>query len=158
VATLPELRTYLGRLAVTLWDFGAEFPEPTLDPYDDGSYGFAFAASLPGPDVPRPAIIKLIETWVPTHGGEYRRAEYAYDFIEDPLNRRRAFHRHDEEEFMRDFAVAVDEHCEEVLGRPACRHYLGLPVDGDEAIRRFTVLWGEPGRLDCSRLRCIGDR
>ena len=156
MATLPELRSYLGNLAAILWNYGAEFPQPTLDPYDDGSYGFAFSALLPGDATPKPAMIKLVETWEPSSRGQYAQAEYDYDFIEYPLYRRRAFHRHDEEEFLRLFSVAVHEHCEEVLSKPACEHYMGLPVDGYEAIRRFTILWGQPDPLGCSRLRCIG--
>ena len=156
MATLPELRLYLGRLAATLWNYGADFPEPTLNPHDDGSYGIAFSATLPGASTPKPAVIELVEVWDPAGRGEYARTEYDYDFIEYPLNRRRAFHRHDEEDFLRRFGVAVHEHCEEVLGKPACKHYMGLPVDGDEAIRLFTILWGQPGQLGCSQLRCIG--
>ena len=156
VATLPELRIYLGRLAATLWNYGADLPQPTLDPYDDGSYGFAFSATLPGAATPEPPRIKLAETWEPVGHGEYARAEYAYDFLEYPLNRRRAFHRHDEADFLRLFAVVVHEHCEEVLGTPVCRHYMGLPIDGHEAVRRFTILWGQPVPLGCSDLRCIG--
>lgn len=156
MSTLLELRTYLGRLAVTLWNYGAEFPQPALDTYDDGSVGFEFHAALPGADAPKPAIIKMVEVWGPVRGGEYARAEYGYDFIEYPLDRRRAFHRHDEDDFLRKFGIAVHEHCEEVLGRPACEHYMGLPVNGDEAIRQFAIMWGQPGALGCSRLRCVG--
>jgi hypothetical protein len=98
----------------------------------------------------------MTEIWEPASGREYTRAEYAYDFVERPLDRRRAFHRHDEAEFLRRYGVAVHEHCEEVLGAPACRHYMGLPLDGHEAIRRFTILWGQPHPLGCSGLRCLG--
>ena len=35
MATLLQLQSYLGRLATTLWNFGADFPVPTLDSYDD---------------------------------------------------------------------------------------------------------------------------
>ena len=50
----------------------------------------------------------------------------------------------------------MHEHCEEVPERPACDHCMGLPIDGYEAIRRFTTLWGQSGPLGCSQLRCIG--
>ncbi len=156
MATIPELQGYLGDLAAILWNFGAEFPGPTLDPYSDGSYGFAISALLPGSATPRPALIKLMETWTPSRRGQYSLSEYDYDFIEHPLNRRRAYHRHDVGDFLRGFGVTVHEHCEEVLERPACDHYMGLPLDGYEAIRRFTILWGQPGPLGCPRLRCIG--
>jgi hypothetical protein len=156
VATLDQLRVYLGRLAATLWNYGGEFPQPTLDPYTDGSVGFSFEAVLAGALTPRPTVIKLAEVWEPVRPGEYARVEYAYDFIEHPMGRRRAFHRHDEEHFLRRFGVAVHEHCEEVLAHPTCDHYAGLPIGGDEAIRRFMLVWGQAGPLGCSQLPCLG--
>ena len=156
MATLLDLRIHLGRLAVILWNFGADFPQPTLDPYDDGSYGFEFEAALPGTVTPKPTTIKLVETWEPVGRGNYAIAEYDYDLIEYPLNRRRAFHRHDEVDFLRSFGVAVHEHCEEVLKKPVCKHYMGLPIDAYEAVRRFTTLWGQPTGLGCAGLRCMG--
>lgn len=156
MATTPELQGYLGDLAAILWNFGATFPSPTLDPYEDGSCGFEISAILAGNPTPQPALIKLVEIWVPSRRGQYSLAEYEYDFVEYPLNRRRAYHRHDADDFLREFGVAVHEHCEESLGGPACDHYLGLPIDGYESIRRFTMLWGQPGALGCAALRCIG--
>jgi len=155
VATLPQLQSYLGRLAATLWNFGADFPVPTLDSYDAGEVGFSFAAHMPGSDAPKPTIIKIEEIWAPV-AGEFERVEYEYDFVEGPLNRRRAFHRHHVDVFMRMFGVAVHEHCEERLKEPTCDHYYGFPTDAVEAIRHFTVQWGQPGPLGCDRLRCIG--
>ena len=155
MATVLELQGYLGDLSAILWNFGAVFPVPTLDPYDDGSYGFELSASLSGTASPKPALLKMMETWEPARAGEYTLAEYDSDFIDYPLNRRRAFHRHDERDFLREFGVAVHEHCEEVLDQPACGHYMGLPVDGYEAIRRFTTLWGQPRPPGCSALRCM---
>ncbi len=156
MATIAELRQYLGDLSAILWNFGAVFPVPTLDPYHDGACGFEFSALLPGGADPRPAVIKMAETWEPSRSGQYALAEYEYDLIEYPLNRRRAYHRHSERDFLREHGVAVHEHCEEVLGAPACGHSMGLPVDGYEAIRRLTSLWGQHGSLGCSALRCMG--
>jgi hypothetical protein len=156
VATLLELQVHLGRLAVILWNYGAEFPQPTLDPYEDGSYGFEFEAALPGTAVGKPATIKMAEAWEPARNSAYIIAEYGYDFIEYPLSRRRAFHRHDEDDFLGKFGVAVHEHCEEVLGKPTCEHYMGLPVNAYEAVQRFATLWGQPTPLGCAALRCVG--
>ena len=155
IATLDGLRLYLGTLAATLWNYGAAFPTPALDRYDTGEYGFNVTAELPGPQRPRPAEISLAEIWSPADGGRLVRVEYAYDFIEHPLNRRRAFHGHDPARFAAAFHVLVHEHCEERLGQPVCDHYYGPPVDGYEAIRRFTSLWGQPAPLGCADLRCI---
>jgi hypothetical protein len=156
VATELELRRHLGRLSAILWNYGATFPVPMLDPYDGGAMGFRFRALLPSPDASNPTEIKLVEVWAPAGRDGLRLVEYAYDFIDRSLDRRRAFHRHGEKELLRAFAVAVHEHCEEVLDHPTCGHYYGLPVDAYTAIRRFTVIWGQPDALGCDRLRCIG--
>lgn len=156
MATIRELQGYLGDLAAILWNFGATFPDPTLDPYEDGAYGFSISAVMPGNPTPKPALIKLVEVWEPSRDDQYALVEYDYDFVERPLNRRRAYHRHDGDIFLREFGVVVHEHCEELLGKPACDHYFGLPVNGYEVIRRFTTIWGHPGPLGCSQLRCIG--
>ena len=155
MATLDEIRRYLGTLSTTLWNYGATFPMPTVDRYDSGEVGFSFAASLPGAALPKPALIELAEIWAPNGPGEFRRFEYEYDFLEYPSNRRRRFHGHDPEHFRREFSVLVHEHCEERLGHPICDHCAGLPIDGYEAIRRFASIWGQPGRLGCAQLRCI---
>lgn len=156
MATTQELQVYLGRLSTILWNYGASFPVPSVDLYEDtGNVGFELVAGLGGSDSPQRAIIKLSEIWEPTGPGDFRRREYEYDFVEHPLERRRAFHGHHPEHFAREFNVLVHEHCEEVLGKP-CKHYYGLPVDdGYEAIRRFASLWGQPGPLGCDSLRCM---
>jgi hypothetical protein len=156
MATLAELQNHLGTLAAILWNYGATFASPTLDRYEDtGNIGFEITAELPGSPSPKPAVIKLSEIWALTAAGDFRRWEYAYDFVEYPLNRRRAFHSHDPEAFARDFRVLVHQHCEEILGSPACDHYFGLPVDAFEAIRRFATAWGQPGPLGCADLVCM---
>lgn len=156
LATIHDLQLHLGRLATILWNYGATFPVPTLDAYEDtGNVGFELVAELPGLAPPKPAIIKMSEIWESAGAPDFRRREYAYDFVEHPLGRRRAFHSHHAEHFAREFDVLVHEHCEEVLGQPKCDHYFGLPVDGYEAIRRFTSLWGQPVPLGCADLRCM---
>jgi hypothetical protein len=155
MATLDEIRRYLGTLSATLWNYGANFPVPTLDRYDSGEVGFSFVAILPGVAVPRPAEIELAEIWSPDGPDDFCRYEYDFDFVEYPLNRRRAFHGHDPEHFRREFGVLVHDHCEERLGEPAFAHCFGLPIDGYEAIRRFASLGGHPGPLGCAELRCM---
>jgi len=156
VAALSELQIHLGRLATILWNYGASFPVPALERYEDtGNVGFEFTAELSGSDAPGPAIIRISEIWSSDGEGDFVRREYEYDFIEHPLDRRRAFHGHHPEHFAREFNVLVHEHCEEVLDAPACDHYYGLPIDGYEAIRRFTSWWGQPGLLGCTSLPCM---
>jgi len=156
MTTLGELQNHLGTLATILWNYGATFAVPTLDQYEDtGNVGFEFTAELPGSDSPQPAIIKLSEIWTAIHRDDFIRREYEYDFVEYPLNRRRAFHCHHPEAFAREFNVLVHEHCEEVLGSATCGHYYGLPVDGYQAVRRLTTVWGQPEPLGCAGLPCI---
>ncbi len=156
MATLYELQVHLGTLATILWNYGASFPVPVLEQYaDTGNVGFELIAELPGSHTPRAAHIKLSEIWSPGLKGDFVRREYEYDFAEHPLDRRRAFHSNHPEHFAREFHVLVHEHCEEVLGKPACDHYYGLPVDGYEAIRRFASLWGRPAPLGCANLLCM---
>jgi hypothetical protein len=155
MATVHEVRQYLGTLSTILWNYGATFPVPTLDRYDENAIGFAFSAELPGAAAPRPAEIKLAEFWTAEPARRFRRSEYAYDFIDFPRARRRGFHGHDPDYFARAFGVLIHEHCEEALGSPACDHYYGLPIDGFEAIRRFTSLWEREVQLGCSALPCM---
>lgn len=156
MAKLLDLRGHLGTLSAILWNHGASFAVPTLDSYDGETVGFSFEVDLPGPASPRPAVIKLAEIWAPQGRlDDFRRREYAYDFIEHPLARRRAFHGHDPDHFAREFGVLVHEHCEERLGLPDCDQYYGLPITAHEAIRQFVSLWGQPGPIGCAALRCI---
>lgn len=157
MATPTDLRSHVGRLAAILWNFGATFPVPTLDDYEDtGNLGFTFTAELAGVDSPGPAIIKLSEIWAPGQlAGQFDRHLYEYDFVEHPLDRRRAFHMTDPDYYAREFGVLVHEHCEETLNTPACDHYYGLPVTAYEAIVKFTSMWGKPGPLGCATLRCM---
>jgi hypothetical protein len=155
MARQRELRQYLGSLSAILWNFGASFPVPTLDLFDSGELGFGFDAVMPGAETPRPAVMRLSETWHPAEPNGYRRLEYVYDFIDYPMGRRRAFHGHDPHHFAQEFGVLVHEHCEERLGEPACQHYYGLPVDGFQAIDAFVRLWGQPTPLGCADLRCM---
>ena len=155
MATVREVRQYLGTLATILWNYGATVPVPVLDAHDDGAFAFSLVANLPGEATPRPAEIRLAEIWQAERRDVLVRAEYAYDFMDHPLGRRRAFHRHDPDHFAREFGVLVHEHCEEELGAAVCGHYFGLPVDGFEAIRRFMALWGQPAELACADLRCM---
>lgn len=154
-ATLRDLRHHADTLASILWNLGADVGGPFLDRYDAANVVVSVSASLPGPVAPAATEVVLQELWEPTPGKRYRRVEYAYDFIDHPLRRRRAFHAHDVQHFIAEFDVVTHEHCEEILGAPACDHYFGLPVDAYDAIRRFALLWGRPGPLGCNELRCM---
>ncbi len=153
--SLGQVASYLGGLAVYLRNLGAEVPEPVLDRYDTGEIGFSMTAELPGSVDPKPAVITAQEIWNPAAAGRYERAEYGYDLIDYPANRRRALHMHDVPEYLTRLGVTAHEHCEEVLGKPTCDHYLGLPVYGGyERLNALLACWSDPGPLGCARLRC----
>ena len=153
--SLAQVASYLGGLTVYLRNLGAEVPEPSLEHYDTGEIGFAITAELPGSDDPRPAVITAQEIWHTAASGRYERAEYGYDLIDYPANRGRAFHMHDVPAYVARLGVTAHEHCEEVLGKPTCDHYLGLPVySGYEGLDALLACWSDPGPLGCARLRC----
>jgi hypothetical protein len=153
--SLQQVASYVGGLAVYLRNLGAEVPEPFLERYGTGEIGFAITGELPGSDDPKPAVITAQEIWNPVAAGRYEPAEYAYDLIDYPANRRRAFHMHDVPAYLARLGVTTHEHCEEVLGKPTCDHYLGLPVySGYEGLNALLAAWSDPGLLGCARLRC----
>lgn len=153
--SLDHLRRYLGGLTVYLRNFGATLSERTLDRYETGEVGFELTAELPGSDRPRSAVIRVGEIWEPSDDG-FDRVEYLYDLIEYPMDRRRAFHSHDTAVFARRFGVLVHQHCEEVLGRPECPHYHGIPItNGYDALERLLGTWGPTGPMGYADLRCI---
>lgn len=155
--SLGQIASYLDGLAVYLRNMGADVPEPVLDRYATGAVGFEMTGELPGPSEPQLAVITAREIWEPAGNDRYERAEYAYDLIDYPANRRRAFHMHDVPTYLARLGVTAHEHCEEVLGRPACDHYLGLPVySGYDGLNSLLACWSDPGPLGCSRLRCAG--
>jgi hypothetical protein len=154
-ASRAQLTSYVIGLATYLVRVGCELrKEPTLDVYDDGALGFDIEATLPGTGSPMSADIRLSETWRPG-GTVFVRDEYEYELVDRERTRRRAYHRHDAETFLRRTEGAIHEHCQEVLGQPTCDHYVGLPVrDGYDAIERLLISWTEPGKLGCTSLDC----
>lgn len=155
-ATRAQITSYVGGLATYLVRVGAELrTQPTLDVYDGGVLGFDIEAVLPGAGAPHSAEIRLSESWRP-HGAAFERDEYEYELVDRERLRRRAFHRHHPETFLRRAETAIHEHCEEVLGQPHCDHCVGRPLrDGYEAIERILLAWTEPGNLGCAGLDCM---
>lgn len=155
ILTTEDLDRHAARLATIVRNHGALVEGPHLDEYDDDAFVFGLSGDLPGPARPAPTTLVLRETWMPVATDRYRRAEYAYELIEQALGRRRAFHAHDRAHFVDAFDVATHEHCEESLGAPACDHYFGLPVDAYSAVNTLMSTWGQPGPLGCDDLRCM---
>jgi hypothetical protein len=154
-STLLDIRRHAATLSTILWNHGADVTGPFVDRFEARTVVVTVSAHLPGPAVPAATEVMLQEVWEPVTGGRYQRVEYAYDLIDHPWGRRRAFHAHDVRQFIAEFDVVTHEHCEEQLGAPACEHYFGLPVDAYDAVRRFTMIWGRPDPLGCADLRCM---
>ena len=154
-ATRAQLKRYVVDLATRLWTMGADLDaEPYLVPDERGALVFEITASLPDSGVPDRALLSVSERWSVV-GREFERTEYAYDLVDHPRHRRRAYHLHDADRFVAAFDVAVHEHCEERLGQPTCDHYAGDPVsDAYRGIDLLMLAWtGEP--LGCGQLRCL---
>lgn len=155
VGSLTALRRHVDTIGAILWNHGADVSGPHLSEYDGGGFAFTISADLPGHVRPRPAEMIVSEVWLPIEDDRYRRTEYAYDFVDHPARRRRAFHAHDRAVFASEFDTVTHEHCEEVLGQPRCEHYVGFPLDAYDALQRLTALWGQTDPLGCDDLRCL---
>lgn len=154
-ATRSHLVRHAADLATRLWTMGADLDgDPVMTVKDDGTMTFRMDASLPDSGIPDRALLTVREEWR-SIGREFERVAYAYELIDHPRRRRRAFHRHDTDRFLAVHDVAVHEHCEETLGLPACDHYAGDPVpDGYRGIELLLLAWtDEP--LGCNGLRCL---
>jgi hypothetical protein len=129
---------------------------PTAEFDDSGDLVFGVRGVTEGPTGILDAEISLDELWRPLPELRWARDEYAYDLVDHGRNRRRAFHVHDRALARARLRTDVHEHCEEVLGDVACRHYLGRDLpDGYVAVDLLIAAWLEPGRLDCDGLICL---
>ena len=155
ILDLSALNEYVIGLAKALYTRGFDLPANPSGVRDaSGKLRFTIRGVLRD-DAGGHAEIVLAEIWSQVRD-RFARQEYAYDLIDRPRNRRRAFHQHNG--FLRRLvAVRVHEHCEEVLDRPACDHYLGheLP-NGYLGLDLLIAAWVEPDRLGCGDLRCLG--
>jgi hypothetical protein len=154
ILELAALNEYIAGLAKALYTRGFDLPaSPYRERAPSGSVQLAIRGSL-ACAAGIATEISLEEIWAPT-GTRFVCEEYAYDLIDRPNSRRRAFHMHDG--FMRaHVGVSAHEHCEEVLGQPVCDHYLGRELpNGYVALDLLLAAWLEPDRLGCDDLRCL---
>ena len=148
------LNQYVIGLANALWTRGFEIDGPVAQ-FDDSGY-VVFSIAGRASEQSGEVTIKLDETWRPMPERRWERDEYTYDLVDEPLTRRRAFHLHDRALAQAELRAHAHEHCEEVLGRPECAHYLGREIpDGYIGIDLLMTAWLEPGRLGCSSLVCL---
>ncbi len=95
--------------------------------------------------------------WQLTGPDEWVRVEHAYELRHHELVYRRAFHRHDQDHFVRLYGVATHEHCEATLGLEVHGDYVGPPVaDAFDGFRRLYDTWLMDRKPDCRALTCLG--
>lgn len=156
ILTPHSLNEYIVSLAKSLHTRGFELAEgPVAEVDRDGLVAFSITAFISDLDLAT-AEIDLDEIWRPLPDGRLRRLEYAYDLIDRPRRRRRAFHLHDRDLAEASLGTAVHEHCEEILGQPDCAHHVGRELpDAHVAIDLLVAAWIEPAELGCSSLICL---
>jgi hypothetical protein len=156
LAYLADLVEELERYAVTLLP-PADSDEITLGQELDGSLVIDLEGRLPMSRRSRDVDLELFERWQLTGPDEWACVEYAYELRHHEIGYRRAFHRHDEDHFVRMHGVATHEHCEATIGVEVCGHYHGLPVaDAFDGFRRLYHTWLTDQRPDCLALVCLG--
>lgn len=98
-----------------------------------------------------PARIELREALAPHgDGSTCQTSQYEYELIDVAGDFRRAFHFHDAEWFLREYVVAVHEHCDQPLKSATCTHYSGTPIkDSYAGATRLLDAWTE-GPIHCS--------
>lgn len=157
IADLGAINRYIVAALKDLETRGFEVPtiaEVAID--DDGVLAFAIEGACPEVSASGPAVASLREIWTPIGVRVWQRAEYAYDLIDHPAHRRRAWHMHAVDQARSVLGSAAHEHCEEGLGLPACDHYRGYELSSvHEGIALIDAAWSEPGPLGCSTLACL---
>ncbi len=163
VASESELLTYLADLVQELERYAVTLLPPddgdviTLGQAGDGSLVVDLEGRLPASGRSKDVDIGLFERWRLVGADQWACVEYRYELRHHEIGYRRAFHRHDEEYFVRMYGVATHEHCEATIGVEACGHYYGPPVaDAFDGFRRLYGTWLADGKPDCLALDCLG--
>ena len=156
ILSRASLNQYVISLAKSLYTRGFEVDGPAAEFDESGHIVFGVKGTTSTASGNVDAEISLDEVWQPMPARRWERDEYAYDLIDHGRGRRRALHLHDRALAEASLRSTVHEHCEEVIGAPACGHYLGHEIpDGHVALELLTGAWLEPGPLGCDRLVCI---
>lgn len=156
LAYLADLVEELERYAVTLLP-PDDRDEITLGQDRDGSLVVDLEGRLPMSRRSRDADLELFERWQLIGQDQWACVEYKYELRHHDIGYRRAFHRHDEDHFVRMYGVATHEHCDATMGVEACGHYYGQPVvDAFDAFRRLFDTWLTDQKPDCLALICLG--
>jgi hypothetical protein len=162
IATEDALLTYLADLVEEIERFAVTVLPPndsddvSLGRDDDGAIVIDLECRPPLSRRSADVLIAVFERWRQTGSGRYERVDYSFEIRHDELQYRRAFHRHDSEQFLHAFDVATHEHCEATIGHAVCDHYFGEPVvDAHDGFMRLYELWLSDEKPQCSALRCL---
>ena len=157
ILSTQSLNQYILGLAKALDTRGFQIQGGPVGEFDStGHVAYSVVGAFDEPDPGGRTEIILDEIWRALTERRWERREYTYDLVDRPRHRRRAFHLHDRELAETALRTVVHEHCEEVIGRPVCRHYLGRELpDGYQAIDLLVAAWVEPGDLGCASLICL---
>ena len=156
LAYLADLVEALERYAVTLLP-PTDSDEITLGQESDGSLVIDLEGRLPVSRPSRGVDLELFERWHLTGPDQWACVEYGYELRHHEIGYRRAFHRHDEDFFVRMHGVATHEHCEATMGVEVCGHYYGLPVaDAFDGFHRLYDAWLTNQKPDRLALICLG--
>lgn len=151
---------YLADVAELLERFGVRLTQPAsgddLELIEDDAGVLSFELVGEIGDWASPARIELREALAPYgDGSTYQTSQYGYELIDMAGDFRRGFHFHDADWFLREYLVAVHEHCEQPLGSATCAHYSGTPIkDSYAGARRLLDAW-TAGPIDCATLPCL---
>ena len=155
LAYLADLVEELERYALTLLP-PADSDEIALGQDPDGCLVVDLEARLPVSRRSKDVDLELLERWQPTGREQWSCVEYKYELQHRELGYRRAFHRHDQDHFVRVYGVATHEHCEATMGVTLCGRYYGRPVtDAFDGFRRLYDLWLMDQKPDCLALTCL---
>ena len=163
LASTNELLAYLADLVEGLERYAVGLLPPddrdaiTLGQDLDGSLVIDLEGRLPMSRRSRDVELDLFERWQLTGRDQWACVEYKYELRHHEIGYRRAFHRHDQDYFVRMYGVATHEHCEATMGVEVCGHYFGQPVaDAFDGFRRLYATWLTDQRPDCRALTCVG--
>jgi hypothetical protein len=163
VASANELLLYLADLVQELERYAVTLLPPddrdeiTLGREEHGCLVLDLEGRLPMSRRSGDVGLELFERWRLIGADQWACVEYRYELRHHEIGYRRAFHRHDEEYFVRMYGVATHEHCEATIGVDVCGHYYGQPVaDAFDGFRRLYGTWLTDGKPDCLALDCLG--
>jgi hypothetical protein len=153
------LGDYLADVAQLLDRYGAASHDPdgdlVIEATGDRARTFDLRRFLPTGRNPSGAILDIRETWIAGDFSGFERAEYVYELRDHERDFRIAFHHHDQDVFIRRFAVVVHQHCERPIGAIDCAHYEASPIrDAFAGVMALIDVWtSDPP--DCAALRCL---